>query len=199
MRGGPCSPQESAGVVCSRLSRRGTAEPPPLLPSLQGFWDPWEQGKVKPQAPAGTGGPVAPGRLGSIPAVPVPRARRPPWHSAPSCSHHSFQMFLIILTATSRARRASQTGDLLFLWDCSPPAGEGKGREGPALLTATAAPARALTCLTDGIWLQLSCLRRNPGLAARAPGKRGFCCLIPAAPGAAEPWGDTVGGRGVPS
>lgn len=151
-------------------------------------------GKGEPQAPAGTGGPVAPGRLGSIPAVPVPRAQRPPWHPAPSCSHRPLQMFLIILTATSRARRASQTGDLLFLWDCSPPAREGKGREGPAPLTTTAAPARALTCPTDGIWPRLSCLRQNPGLAARAPGKRGLCCLIPAAPGAAAPWGDTVGG-----
>lgn len=119
-------------MFCSRLSWRGMAEPPPLLPGLQGFWDPWEQGKVKPQALAGTGGPVAPGRLGSIPVVPVPRARRPPWHPAPSCSHHPFQMFLIILTATSRARRASQTGDLLFLWDCSPPAGEGEGGSGLA-------------------------------------------------------------------
>lgn len=89
-------------------------------------------GKGEAQAVAG---PVAPGRLGSIPAVPVPRAqrpRRPPWHPAPSCSHRPLQMFLIILTATSRARRASQTGDSLFLWDCSPPAREGEGGSGPA-------------------------------------------------------------------
>lgn len=130
------------------------------------------------QALAGAGGPVAPGRLGSIPAVPVPGAQRPPWHPAPSCSHRPAQMFLIILTATSRARRASQTGDSLFLWDCSPPARQGKGREGLALLTATAARAGALTCPTDGVWLWLSCLRQNPGLAARVLGKRGFCCLI---------------------
>lgn len=162
------------GVLCSRLSWSGTAESPPVQSAA--FWDPWEQGKVNPQAPAGTGGPVAPGRLGSIPAVPAPRAqrpRRPPWHPAPSCSHRPLQMFLIILTATSRARRASQTGDLLFLWDCSPPAREGEGRKGPAPLTATAAPARALTCPTDGIWPRLSCLRQDPGLAARARAKGG--------------------------
>lgn len=126
MSGGLCLSQESAGVVCSRLSWKGTAEPPPLLSSLPGFWDPWEQGKVNSQAGAGT---VALWLQAGWDPSPLSlcQERRPPWHPAPSCSHRPLQMFLIILTATSRPRRASQTGDSLFLWDSSPP---GQGREG---------------------------------------------------------------------
>lgn len=53
------------------------------------------------------------------------------WHPAPSCSHPGLQLLPITLSASSWARRASQTLDFLvgwlgFFWDCSP--SQGKGR-----------------------------------------------------------------------
>lgn len=81
---------------------------------------------------------VAP-QPGAVPTVPLPssrRPRRPPWHPASSCSHRGLQMFLIILTATSRARHASQTQGLACFCVVVPPPpphhpGWGRGGSGP--------------------------------------------------------------------
>ena len=187
---GPCSPQESAckaaGVVCSWQGPKcvraqlggGTAEPPhPPVCGSRGT------GRPQPRSsgvPVGAGGPTARGGLGAS-RCPSAKPHRPPWHPAPSCSHCGLQMFPITLTATSRARRASQTRGLAcFCWVVPP--WLGKGRVRPRSLRR-APPARALTCLTDGNLAadQLPEEKTRAGSwSTRA--KRGLCCFILAAP-----------------
>lgn len=143
-----------------------------------------------PPQPHGSWGPAEGGwphgAAGSRPRCPA--AKQPPWHPAPSCSHRQLQMFLIILTATSRPRRAARIqGILLVLVGLFLRPGPRKGRVCPCLPQHA---SLAQTCPTEGVWLQLSCLQEQTRAGSWA--KRGLCCFILAAPCA--PQGHGAGG-----
>lgn len=183
-----------SGLLQAELEWDSGAPSPPV--PFAAFLGCMEQGKVKPR-PRQALWPRGSRQAGIHPRCPGAKSAA----AAPAALAPRSQLFPPPAPDVSHYPNCNQPGSACFPdWGLAvfvgllPPAREGKGREGPALLTATAAPARALTCPTDGIWPRLSCLRQDAGLAARVPGKRGFCCLIPAAPGAAAPWGDSVGG-----